>query len=371
MDNAERKRIGGHMGKGIEVLLRGILIFVLGLGLLLPAISPFTAAAADRVSILHLQIGSQTMDLNGISRTMDVAPFIENSRTWVPVRFVSENLAATVGWNSDNNTVTISQLNQTLALVIGETYLSVNGSLKQMDVAPFIRDDRTWVPVRFVTENMGAEVSWDTDDKIVTITFPGEVGAVTSIVDGDTIFVGLIDGDRLVRLIGINTAEPGSPYSQEATNAMAGLVNGKAVLLQRDVRETDDSGRLLRYIFLGTLFVNAEMVKQGWAKAVQYPPDINRAGELEACQQQAQASALGIWSSQVTQNTPTPTPSETETYSPPPPAAHNYVGNSNTKKFHFPSCSSVPTIHPEHVVYFTTRDEAISAGYVPCKKCNP
>lgn len=359
------------MGKGIEVLLRGILIFILGLSLLLPTISPFTAVAADRVSVLHLQIGNQTMDLNGISRTMDVAPFIENSRTWVPVRFVSENLAAEVGWNSDTNIVTISQLNQTLALAIGETYLNVNGTLEQMDVAPFIRDDRTWVPVRFVTENLGAEVGWDPEDRIVTITFPGEVGAVIRIVDGDTIHVGLLDGDWSVRLIGIDTTEVGTPYSQEATNAMAELVSGKAVLLQRDVRETDDFGRLLRYIFVGTVFVNAEMVKQGWAQAVRYPPDINRASELEACQQQAQASALGIWSSQVTQITPTPTPSETETYSPPPPAAHNYVGNSNSKKFHFPSCSSVPTISPEHVVYFTTRDEAISAGYVPCKKCNP
>jgi len=49
----------------------------------------------------------------------------------------------------------------------------------------------------------------------------------------------------------------------------------------------------------------------------------------------------------------------------------SFVGNSNTKKFHRPNCSSVPTIAPDHVVSFSTRTEAINAGYVPCKRCNP
>lgn len=49
----------------------------------------------------------------------------------------------------------------------------------------------------------------------------------------------------------------------------------------------------------------------------------------------------------------------------------SYVGNSNTKKFHRPNCSSVPTISPEHVVNFSTRSDAVNAGYVACKRCNP
>ena len=48
-----------------------------------------------------------------------------------------------------------------------------------------------------------------------------------------------------------------------------------------------------------------------------------------------------------------------------------YVGNSNTMKFHRPSCSSVPTISPDHLVYFNNRNDAINAGYEPCKRCNP
>ena len=48
-----------------------------------------------------------------------------------------------------------------------------------------------------------------------------------------------------------------------------------------------------------------------------------------------------------------------------------YVGNSNTMKFHKPSCSSVPTISPDHLVYFSNRSDATNAGYKPCKRCNP
>lgn len=51
--------------------------------------------------------------------------------------------------------------------------------------------------------------------------------------------------------------------------------------------------------------------------------------------------------------------------------ASNYVGNANSKKFHYSDCSSVNKMNPANRVNFNTRDEAINAGYVPCKRCNP
>ena len=51
--------------------------------------------------------------------------------------------------------------------------------------------------------------------------------------------------------------------------------------------------------------------------------------------------------------------------------AANYVGNANSKKFHFADCSMVNKMNPANKVYMNTRDEAIAAGYVPCKRCNP
>ena len=51
--------------------------------------------------------------------------------------------------------------------------------------------------------------------------------------------------------------------------------------------------------------------------------------------------------------------------------ASSYVGNANSKKFHYADCSMVNKMNPANKVYMNTRDEAINAGYVPCKRCNP
>jgi len=51
--------------------------------------------------------------------------------------------------------------------------------------------------------------------------------------------------------------------------------------------------------------------------------------------------------------------------------ASNYIGNANTKKFHYANCSSVNKMNPANRVDFTTREEAVNAGYIPCKRCQP
>ncbi|MBR5914134.1 MAG: nuclease [Selenomonadaceae bacterium] len=51
--------------------------------------------------------------------------------------------------------------------------------------------------------------------------------------------------------------------------------------------------------------------------------------------------------------------------------ASNYVGNANSKKFHYADCSAVTKMNPSNRVEFNSRDEAINAGYIPCKKCSP
>ena len=51
--------------------------------------------------------------------------------------------------------------------------------------------------------------------------------------------------------------------------------------------------------------------------------------------------------------------------------ASNYIGNANSKKFHYADCAAVGKMNPANKVPFNTRDEAVTAGYVPCKRCNP
>lgn len=101
----------------------------------------------------------------------------------------------------------------------------------------------------------------------------GETATVVDIIDGDTIDV-MLDGQReRVRYIGMNTPERDEPCYTEATAANAALVRNKTVTLVKDKSETDIYDRLLRYVYVGDTFVNAELVREGYAEAVLYEPD--------------------------------------------------------------------------------------------------
>lgn len=143
---------------------------------------------------------------------------------------------------------------------------------------------------------------------------------VTEIVDGDTIGVE-IDGQRhRLRYIGIDTPERGDPLGAEATAANSDLVDGEIVFLTQDQSETDRFGRLLRYVYLadGTM-VNEELVLQGFAEAVAYPPDTHHQARLDEAQQSAVDNRLGLWAADVVQApTEGPVPTDPPTQPPPP-----------------------------------------------------
>lgn len=134
-----------------------------------------------------------------------------------------------------------------------------------------------------------------------------------TIVDGDTIRVVMNGQEYLVRYIGIDTPEivhpglPVEPFGPEAAEANRQLVLDRDVLLERDVSDTDAYGRLLRYVWVGDLMVNGELVRLGLAKANSYFPDVKYQDYLDGLEAEAFAAGLGIWGI-------TPTP-------PPPPAA--------------------------------------------------
>ena len=121
----------------------------------------------------------------------------------------------------------------------------------------------------------------------------GETGTVTHIVDGDTFDVQLSTGNYRVRYIGINTPERDQPCYQDATNANAALIGGKVVTLVRDVSDTDQYGRLLRYVYIGTDFINADLVREGWAENAEYPPDTAHADEFLVLEAQAKQDNVG------------------------------------------------------------------------------
>ncbi len=153
---------------------------------------------------------------------------------------------------------------------------------------------------------------------------PTEVGTVVSVTDGDTIRVNIDGVEYPVRYIGVSTPEIRNPLEwmgPEATAANAELVEGREVILEKDVSETDQFDRLLRHVWIedggGYLLVNLELVRLGFAQVTTFPPDVKYIDELYTpAQREAVEDGIGLWG-------PSPTPVLTARPSPaptPPPA---------------------------------------------------
>ncbi len=118
---------------------------------------------------ITMVIDSVYINVFGKTIKNDVAPKIVDNRTVLPIRVVAENLGADVDWDPTTQKVTITKGDTVIELFIGKTIAYVNGEPVQLDVAPFIENDRTYLPVRFVSEYLGAMVNWDAATRTVTI----------------------------------------------------------------------------------------------------------------------------------------------------------------------------------------------------------
>jgi endonuclease YncB( thermonuclease family) len=127
-------------------------------------------------------------------------------------------------------------------------------------------------------------------------------GMVTQVMDGDTIAVFLEDGKTYnVRYIGIDAPESEEKHFTESFDANSNLVLQKEVILIKDVSDRDQFDRLLRYVIVGDVFVNLELVKIGLAKAESYPPDLSCSDSLLLAEDEARRAQVGMWIA-----TPTP-----------------------------------------------------------------
>ena len=118
---------------------------------------------AEKSKVIKLQIGSRIVNVDNEAVIYDAAPVIRNDRTLVPIRIVIETLGGKVDWNGVTKEVTLNIDGKEIKMTIGKT-------LEKYGVAPVIIDGRTFVPVRFVADELGATVAWDDATKTVTIT---------------------------------------------------------------------------------------------------------------------------------------------------------------------------------------------------------
>ena len=119
---------------------------------------------------LKMTLGKTAYTLNGETKTMDVAPIIRNERTMLPVRYVAEALGAEIAWDGATSTATLKTVDTEIKITVGAKDATVNGKSVALDSPAFIENDRTYMPVRFVAETLGGTVAWDGATSTATIT---------------------------------------------------------------------------------------------------------------------------------------------------------------------------------------------------------
>lgn len=106
------------------------------------------------------------INVNGKEVQMDTKPYIENGRTMVPVRFISEALGLKVDWNGEVQTVSIDEK---INLTIGKAEIEKDGVKTKIDAPAVIKESRTFVPLRAIAEISGAKVDWNAETRTVII----------------------------------------------------------------------------------------------------------------------------------------------------------------------------------------------------------
>jgi len=181
----------------------------------------------------------------------------------------------------------------------------------------------------------------------------------SKVIDGDTIE---LSNEEWIRYIGINAPELRNgipdPYSQEAFEANRDLVVGKEAYLEFDVQERERYDRMLTYTYFDDLFIYTWLVENGYAQIMTIPPNVTYQDLLLELQTKTREENRGIWEIEPVEN------KKEDSEFP-------YVGNKNSKKFHHYYCGSVDDMKEKNKVFFLTREDAVEAGYVPCKRCHP
>jgi hypothetical protein len=141
---------------------------ILAIGMMVTALAGVTQIQAYD-PIVRIVVNGEPVSASDATAFTD-----KNSRTMIPIRFVSEQLGAKVEWNKQTQEVVVSQADKIIKLKIGEKQVSLNGTAKQLDTAAVVKEGRTYIPLRFVGEALGAQVQWDPKGRTAYINNNGE-----------------------------------------------------------------------------------------------------------------------------------------------------------------------------------------------------
>ena len=208
--------------------------------------------------------------------------------------------------------------------------------------------------------------------------FDARVHVVEEVVDGDTLIIE--DGIR-IRLLGVDAPESGECFNLEAKSALSKLVLGQEIVLEKDQTATDSFDRLLRYVFLheenpemNSVFVNKELVREGFAQSNYVKPNRRYLSGLQAAQREAEEEGVGIWGScDVGSTTASPDREQaSEPYSDECVIKGN-ISKDYTKNYFLPGCPNYKRVKVDTrkgEKWFCTEKEAKDDGWQRSPVCN-
>lgn len=253
--------------------------------------------------------------INGQKQSYTQPPIIKNNSTLVPLRGIFESLGSTVDWNGSTRTVTAVKENTKVILSIGSTNPTINGIEKSISTPAQIINSSTMVPLRFVSEALGAKVNWDGAARSVVISANGVqistpavsngvAATIVSVTDGDTVKINLNGKTETVRLLLVDTPEtvsptkPVQPFGKDASDFTKSMLQeGKSVEIEYDGPKRDKYDRLLAYLWVDGKIFNQTLLEKGLARvAYIYDPPYTHYDELLKAENKAKTNKLGIWS---------------------------------------------------------------------------
>lgn len=198
--------------------------------------------------------------------------------------------------------------NQILLLMISLIVLVLSGVLFWQGLYPEFVNLRKNQSLSKENNTQSQATPAASENNIINSDFP-ETGKVLRVIDGDTIEVQYNSGEtKKIRYIGINTPETVDPrrqvqcFGKEASSENKRLLEGKVVYLEKDISETDKFGRDLRYVYIkidgqeNYLFINDYLVRQGYAQASTFPPDVKFTDQFMKAEREAKENNRGLWS---------------------------------------------------------------------------
>ena len=128
------------------------------------------------MKIVELMIGEKEAAINSVPATMDQAAYVKAGRTLVPFRFLAEALGAQVSWDPVTKTASLVLKDSEVKVTLGSKDAYIKGVKTSLDVPAESKGGRTFIPLRFVSEALGAEVEYEAESKIVTVTYIDTTG---------------------------------------------------------------------------------------------------------------------------------------------------------------------------------------------------